>query len=114
MPVSLDKATDYLCLADVAREVGVTRACVTNWHKRHQDFPAVQSLGGMAYVKRSELYAWLNKGDRWSRIRLNQEREAVESRKPRVRRDAGELRRLIADHEAALVRLHRELRRSLG
>ncbi|MFE9254050.1 hypothetical protein [Streptomyces sp. NPDC006879] len=113
MPVSLDKASDTLCLSDAARELGVTRATVTNWHQRRADFPHVESLGGMRYVNRTALYQWLDKGDRWTKIRAAQAKQAPEVRKPRVRRDVAELRRLIAEHEAALVRLHRELRRSL-
>ncbi|WP_219732129.1 helix-turn-helix domain-containing protein [Streptomyces finlayi] len=113
MPVSLDKATDYLCLADIARELGVSRATVTNWHQRHADFPHIETLGGMSYVKRGELYAWLDATNRWESIRKARESHSAEVRKPRVRRDVAEIRRLIERHESDLKRLTRELARAL-
>ncbi|KQX37000.1 hypothetical protein ASD97_10030 [Streptomyces sp. Root63] len=112
MPVSLDKATDYLCLSEAARDLGVSRATVTNWHQRHDDFPEVQTLGGMSYLKRGELYAWLDAGNRWETIRKRQALAA--QRKPRVRSDVDQIRELIAKHESALLRLNRELRRALN
>ncbi|MEU6056971.1 helix-turn-helix domain-containing protein [Streptomyces sp. NPDC047097] len=115
MTVSLAKATDHICLADAARELGVRRATISNWRKRHQDFPPCEEIGGMVRLSRSALYIWLNRGGRWAALRDRQTRaaSAAADRKPRVRRDAEEIRRLIARHEAALLRLHSELRRSL-
>ncbi|MFE7463090.1 hypothetical protein ACFU6R_03160 [Streptomyces sp. NPDC057499] len=108
MPVSLEKASDWICLSDLARELGVSRAAPTNWHQRHADFPHIETLGGMSYVKRQDVYAWLDKDNRWETI---QRRQSVE-RKPRVRKDVGQILRLIAEHEEALKRLHRELSRA--
>ncbi|MEU7400069.1 hypothetical protein [Streptomyces sp. NPDC044948] len=112
VPVSLEKESDWLCLAQVARELVVTRATVTNWHQRHDDFPEITAIGSMRYVKRQELYDWLDKHDRWYDIRLAHARQAPKERKPRVRSDVDEIRRLIAKHEAALLRLNRELQRA--
>ncbi|MCM8548837.1 helix-turn-helix domain-containing protein [Streptomyces sp. STCH 565 A] len=117
MPVSLAKPTDrvvpdVLFLSEIAREIGVTRATVTNWHQRHEDFPQVHAIGGQKYVSRSDLFAWLDKDNRWEKIRRAQTRDLSE-RKPRVRKDPAEIRRLIAKHEAALLRLNRELQRAL-
>lgn len=114
MPVSLEKDSDWLCLAQVARELLVTRATVTNWHKRHDDFPQLRAVGKQRLVNRQALYAWLDKHDRWYDIERAHVRHAPHVRKPRVRSDVEEIRRLIAKHEAALVRLHVELRRALA
>lgn len=113
MPVALEKESDWLCLAQAARELVVTRATVTNWHQRHDDFPQITAIGSMRYVKRQDLYDWLDKHNRWYDIRLARARQAPKERKPRVRSDVEEIRRLIAKHEAALVRLHTELKRAL-
>ncbi|KPC89293.1 hypothetical protein ADL35_02320 [Streptomyces sp. NRRL WC-3753] len=118
MPVSLAKPTDVkpnaaMFLSEVARELGVTRATVTNWHQRHEDFPQVHTIGGQRYVSRNDLFAWLDKDGRLEKIRRYQSKQTPEYRKPRVRKDVAEIRALIEKHEAALLRLNRELQRAL-
>ncbi len=54
-------ATDLVNPAELARRLGVTRGCVSNWETRHHDFPraVVSSETGRRAYSLSEVKAWL-------------------------------------------------------
>ena len=61
--------------ADIARLAGVTRAAVSNWRRRHDDFPAaVTDAGGTARFRLAEVRAWLDRqhkgGEESSEVQL--------------------------------------------
>ncbi|WP_330932490.1 N-6 DNA methylase [Spiractinospora alimapuensis] len=48
--------------ADIARLAGVTRAAVSNWRRRHEDFPTpITDRGTVARFRLSEVRAWLGR-----------------------------------------------------
>lgn len=48
--------------SDIAREVGVSTQAVTNWRKRHTDFPeSLGRVGGRALYDKKAVQAWLIK-----------------------------------------------------
>ncbi|MCY9784216.1 N-6 DNA methylase [Nocardiopsis sp. EMB25] len=51
--------------ADIARLAGVTRAAVSNWRRRHADFPApAEGAGASPRFSLSEVRAWLDRQDK--------------------------------------------------
>ncbi|GAB1512053.1 N-6 DNA methylase [Actinophytocola sp. KF-1] len=52
--------TTLVGLADVAKLAGVTRPAVSNWRRRHDDFPApVRETGAVSLFSLPEIRAWL-------------------------------------------------------
>ncbi|UQA93661.1 hypothetical protein [Streptomyces halobius] len=87
-PEYIGREDELITLADGARLVGVSRSAVSNWAKRHANFPRLALLTGplskrVKYVVREELLTF-------ARIQLNKTRKDPGSHKPR--RPAVELR----------------------
>lgn len=48
-----------LPLAEIARRVGVSAAAVSNWRRRHDDFPRATVIDGVELIIEAEAAAWL-------------------------------------------------------
>ncbi|MGW1053576.1 hypothetical protein [Streptomyces sp. NPDC002521] len=61
----IGREDELIHLAAAAKLVGVTRSAVSNWAKRHDDFPKVALLTGIGqrrnkYIPREEFLTWAN------------------------------------------------------
>jgi predicted DNA-binding transcriptional regulator AlpA/GNAT superfamily N-acetyltransferase len=80
---------DIATSAQLARELGVTRAAITNWAARHPDFPKrIDSPSASVMYRRSEVLAWLDR--RQQAQREARERQAQAEREKRERRERRE------------------------
>ncbi|MEU9795045.1 hypothetical protein AB0E27_31410 [Streptomyces sparsogenes] len=58
-PEFKDRESELINLSEAGRVVGVTRAAVSNWSRRHEDFPElVLEIGFTKWVVRAEFLEW--------------------------------------------------------
>lgn len=64
-PTGRHTGGQHVTSADIARLAGVTRAAVSNWRRRHDDFPApVEGTRGSPLFSLEEVRAWLDRQDK--------------------------------------------------
>lgn len=62
VPPANPESLKLVSLADVAKLAGVTRPAVSNWRRRHDDFPEpVRETGAVSLFDLTHVEAWLNK-----------------------------------------------------
>ncbi|WP_436760833.1 hypothetical protein [Streptosporangium sp. V21-05] len=56
-----DRPDGYVSRSDIARLAEVRRPAVTNWERRHRDFPSPVSIGDEELFEASAVGAWLDR-----------------------------------------------------
>lgn len=120
-PEYRDRLDELVTFSDAAKEIGVTRATITNWMNRYDDFPKVVLLTGSElkqtkYLVREEIHEYAQRDKTKPKVRsspTNRSRQEITEEKIRhTKKVLADIREQEERQKDALLKTHAYRRRT--